>query len=87
MEMPATNKTGEFRVIDIYRREGNKLPGNHALYGRYHQSLLPSFSKRERLTPDQRLCFNFNEIVSNQFGHNNQRVGRFNLVKDSPMRV
>lgn len=28
MEMPATNKTGEFRVIDIYRREGNKLAEN-----------------------------------------------------------
>jgi len=28
MGMPATNKTGEFRVIDIYRREGNKLAEN-----------------------------------------------------------
>ena len=28
MGMPATNKTGDFRVIDIYRREGNKLAEN-----------------------------------------------------------
>jgi len=28
MGMPASDKTGEFRVIDIYRREGNKLAEN-----------------------------------------------------------
>ena len=28
MGMPATNKLGEFRVIDIYRREGDKLAEN-----------------------------------------------------------
>jgi len=28
MGMPATGKTGEFRVIDIYRREGDKLAEN-----------------------------------------------------------
>ena len=28
MGMPATNKVGEFRVIDIYRREGDKLAEN-----------------------------------------------------------
>lgn len=28
MGMPATNKPGEFRVIDIYRREGDKLAEN-----------------------------------------------------------
>jgi predicted ester cyclase len=28
MGMPATNKTGEFRVIDIYRRDGDKLAEN-----------------------------------------------------------
>jgi len=51
---------------------------------------LPPFRRGvgwERLTPDQRLCFNFNAIVPNQFGYNNQRVGRFNLAKEPPMRV
>ena len=28
MGMPATNKAGEFRVIDIYRRDGDKLTEN-----------------------------------------------------------
>lgn len=28
MNMPATGKSGEFRVIDIYRRDGNKLAEN-----------------------------------------------------------
>ena len=28
MGMPATGKEGEFRVIDIYRREGDKLAEN-----------------------------------------------------------
>lgn len=28
MGMPATDKPGEFRVIDLYRREGDKLKEN-----------------------------------------------------------